>query len=63
MDLVALDTAAALDQISGIDLFGQEFMDRAGAPHGIIACNSGDRQTFRKAIGCRAWNAVLVQVH
>ena len=63
MDLVALDTVAALYQIAGINLIGENFMDHAGAPHGIVIYSRGNWQPFYAPVGRGAGDAVLVQVH
>ena len=63
VDFVALDTVAALHQIAGINLIGENFMDHAGAPHGIVIHSGGNRQTLYTAVSRGAWDAVLVQVH
>ena len=63
VDLVTLDTVAALNQIAGINFIGENLMDHAGAPHGIIIHGGGNGQPFYAAVGRGAGDAVLVQVH
>lgn len=63
VDLVALDTVAALYQIASINLIGEDFMDHAGAPHGIVIYSRGNRQSLYVPVGRGAGDAVLVQVH
>ena len=48
--LVVHHLCFALHQIAGINLIGENFMDHAGAPHGIVIHSGGNRQTLYTAV-------------